>query len=562
MAMAATKEYVDRRIAELSVVLSSELRASKDAIGPFLIRAVKFFHHPVLGDLRLNFCDHRGDPVDTVILAGENGSGKSTVLNAINDALISIERSTCKNDLELEIQAQSGIYFLKFEKNNSIRPVCLDANHIKTSYDRQLHRLQHTIFSDVGIDYQGESIKSVTSKDLDTSKEYMRSGKKLATQIKQLIVDIQALDDEETALAVRDARGKGISVDALPSQTRIKRLTDAFSCIFHNLQYDRIENKGEYKQILFKNNGTDVTIDSLSSGEKQIVYRGCFVLQNLNALKGAQVFIDEPELSMHPEWQKKILDFYKRMFINEKGIQTSQIFIATHSPFIIHNDLRHNDKVLILKRDDAGKIVVSDRPEYYCCDSIEAVRDAFSLSVFVDNRPVVYVEGRTDADYFNRAIEAYGLNVPFRYQSIGRVDEQGNDVDGGDGALKRAASFLGVHNPPSKVVIQYDCDKKHPDKCIGNVLVRSVTQYENSKGCKIGVENALVLEHLKGRSWEEFLEARPTEGKFGKPGCTYDLRKMELCKYICALPNEDAKPILANLKLEVERIATWVASMG
>lgn len=560
MSITATKDYVDRRIAELSVALSSELQASKDAIGPFLIRSVKFTHHPVLGDLRLDFCDSKGSPLDTVILAGENGSGKSTVLNAINDALVSIGRSVCKNDLELEIQAESGVYYLKFGERKGVHPVCLDSNHIQTTYDRQLRRQQHTIFSDVGIDYQGEMIRSVTSRDLDTTKAYMRSGAQLATQIKQLIVDIQALDDEETALAVRDARGKRISVDALPSQTRIKRLTDAFSCIFHNLQYDRIENKGEYKQILFKNNGRDVTIDSLSSGEKQIVYRGCFVLQNLNALKGAQVFIDEPELSMHPEWQKKILDFYKRMFINEKGIQTSQLFIATHSPFIIHNDLRSKDKVLILKRDEDGKIVVSDKPEYYCCNSIEAVRDAFSLSVFADNRPVVYVEGRTDADYFNRTIEVFGLNVPFHYQSIGRIDEQGNDVDGGDGALKRAASFLCAHNPPSKVVIQYDCDKQHPDKRVGNVFIRSVTRYENSKGCKIGVENALVLEHLKGRTWDEFLEEKPTEGKFGKPGCTYDLRKMELCKCICALPSEDAKPILVNLRFEIEKVVEWMAS--
>ena len=84
MAMAATKEYVDRRIAELSVVLSSELRASKDAIGPFLIRAVKFFHHPVLGDLRLNFCDPRGEPVDTVILAGENDLVKNAHTESIH----------------------------------------------------------------------------------------------------------------------------------------------------------------------------------------------------------------------------------------------------------------------------------------------------------------------------------------------------------------------------------------------------------------------------------------------------------------------------------------------
>lgn len=41
-------------------------------------------------------------------------------------------------------------------------------------------------------------------------------------------------------------------------------------------------------------------------------------------------------------WQMKIMDFYKRIFANGSGIQTSQMFVVTHSPFIIHNKNRRN----------------------------------------------------------------------------------------------------------------------------------------------------------------------------------------------------------------------------
>ena len=92
----------------------------------------------------------------------------------------------------------------------------------------------------------------------------------------------------------------------------------------------------------------EIPIDNLSTGEKQIVYRGCFLLKDVNATNGAFVFIDEPEISLHPKWQMKIMDYYKGIFTDESGQQTSQIFAVTHSPFIIHNDNRSNDKVIIL----------------------------------------------------------------------------------------------------------------------------------------------------------------------------------------------------------------------
>ena len=63
------------------------------------IKAVKFIDHPVLGNLELNFCDTYGNPVDTVIFAGENGVGKSTVLQSLYNAVC----GQIKEEVELEI---------------------------------------------------------------------------------------------------------------------------------------------------------------------------------------------------------------------------------------------------------------------------------------------------------------------------------------------------------------------------------------------------------------------------------------------------------------------------
>lgn len=166
----------------------------------------------------------------------------------------------------------------------------------------------------------------------------------------------------------------GTNTDKINIHERMPRFTKAFARMFDNLEYSRIQNINGHKAILFTKNGKLIPIDALSSGEKQIVYRGCFLLKDANAMNGAVVFIDEPEISLHPKWQMKVMDYYKGIFTDEFGCQTSQIFAVTHSPFIIHNENHRRDKVIVLTRDPSGSIIVKDRPEYYKCSQSKLYR--------------------------------------------------------------------------------------------------------------------------------------------------------------------------------------------
>lgn len=67
-----------------------------------------------------------------------------------------------------------------------------------------------------------------------------------------------------------------------------------------------------------------ISSDSLSAGEKQMLSFLCY-----NALySDCPFFIDEPELSLHVDWQRILLD----VMVEQKT--NNQLFIATHSPFI------------------------------------------------------------------------------------------------------------------------------------------------------------------------------------------------------------------------------------
>ena len=78
-----------------------------------------------------------------------------------------------------------------------------------------------------------------------------------------------------------------------------------------------------------------ISSDKLSSGEKQMLGFLCY-----NAFSdNTAIFIDEPELSLHVDWQRRLFPT-----LLEQG-QNNQFFVATHSPFIY---TKYPDKEFLL----------------------------------------------------------------------------------------------------------------------------------------------------------------------------------------------------------------------
>lgn len=510
----------------------------------YKIRSVEFIEHPILKNLVLDFCDINGNAVSSIIFAGENGNGKSTILNEIYN---NISQNQISNMI-IEIEVNNQCLKLNYQKltQNSYR---IDA------YDMEEKKIEFNncelcaIFSDVDINFHSKSVSSVTSMTLDEENMSRRSTSDLPTKINQLIIDIQALDDADVAYAAR--KNPNSTVKELNVEERMPRFTEAFSKVFDNLSYNRVENRNGNKVIFFNKNGVDVPIDNLSSGEKQIVYRGCFLLKDVNALKGAFVFLDEPEISLHPIWQMKIMDYYKSIFTNKEGVQTSQIFAVTHSPFVIHSDNRRDDKVIVLARNEMGDIVVKYKPEYFKCSSSEVVKDAFSIQNFYPEKSNVYLEGRTDEKYFNKALEVFGYNVMFDFRWVGYIKDNGQEENTGKDALNKASQFLISRNLPQKNICLFDCDTNKIPIVKNNVYVITIPQYNNSKKMKKGIENALVLDNI---DTEDFYSEKTKIGDYGDDSIIKEFRKMDFCNYICSLDDEILKGVFSNLRTQIDKI--------
>ena len=84
-----------------------------------------------------------------------------------------------------------------------------------------------------------------------------------------------------------------------------------------------------------------ITSDKLSAGEKQMLSFLCYSFFSDNT----SIFIDEPELSLHTDWQRILFPTLLEQSTN------NQFFVATHSPFIYS---QYPDKEHILDIDKGG----------------------------------------------------------------------------------------------------------------------------------------------------------------------------------------------------------------
>lgn len=65
------------------------------------------------------------------------------------------------------------------------------------------------------------------------------------------------------------------------------------------------------------------------------------------------IFLDEPEISLHPNWQMKFISFLRELF-RDTDYSTCHIIIATHSHFLISDLEGDNSRIIGLKKKSAN----------------------------------------------------------------------------------------------------------------------------------------------------------------------------------------------------------------
>lgn len=221
---------------------------------------------------------------DVNILSGINGIGKSTILNTSVVMLTNGIEKGVKITFEPE-DADS----IPFDVIRSFDRPLLHADllekladkNVKTELDWQLYQLQRRY-----LDYQ--------------------------VNIGNRIIELLTEDTDE-------AKAKAARV-SIPKR-KFQDLVDELFKDTHK-KIDRKKN-----EILFIQQGETLYPYQLSSGEKQMIVILLTVLVQDN--KHCALFMDEPEVSLHVEWQQKLISIIRELNPNV------QIVLTTHSPAVI-----------------------------------------------------------------------------------------------------------------------------------------------------------------------------------------------------------------------------------
>ena len=350
-------------------------------------RKITFKNHPVLGNVCFDFTDAQGRTVDTIIIAGENGIGKTVFLDFLNTFLpanrirdigvVHFEIVLNNEDILRLVDKTKKSYGDIFSVDDFPDKLLIyDYDSTKTdaqywgigSYTNKdgsqqtkqgffFQSLFRSIFSRAEINFTPKKISSVTGMGIDQQElDQQRSSEDLASEIKQLIVDINTQDALETQ-EWTDAH-PGSPLPEAKRHPRQRRFTEAFNKMFPTKRLARVNTQKGNIDVLFEENGKQMSIDHLSSGEKEVVFRGAFMLRDKSKTRGFIALVDEPELSMHPKWEMRILDYYKSLFKDEHGQASCQLFIATHSVHVLKKALENStdDLVIVLNKDDNGMV--------------------------------------------------------------------------------------------------------------------------------------------------------------------------------------------------------------
>lgn len=131
----------------------------------------------------------------------------------------------------------------------------------------------------------------------------------------------------------------------------------------------------EEPQIKMKKGNEWFDLQQASSGEFQFMSSMINILSKIKS--GSIILIDEPETSLHPNWQFKYIASLKEIFKNYPGCH---FIIATHSHFIV-SDLESNSSTLIeLDNNRDGKVFSKiSRNDFYGKPTEDILYELFDI---------------------------------------------------------------------------------------------------------------------------------------------------------------------------------------
>ncbi|MEO6038018.1 MAG: AAA family ATPase [Saprospiraceae bacterium] len=394
---------------------------------PFRITRLEMQDIGPFGRLVLDFPEKPVGSVDKAeihILTGENGTGKTTILEALSSTYSrtdGINLPAIKSRLEGN---HSGfmIYFgkdgvVQFIPNLSTYSYESKVERIETGYRQGFNTGFYSVafFAYAGYRRIGDNVKISGINELQ--------GHPFQGALKfQNSEDPQAILQWIANTITKEALAKS-ELDPISSKRfrdAISHLEVAISVIIEktvrfSLRYDPLH-------VVIEVDGEILDFNVLPDGLKSIISWIADLLMRMDRVKWENdipvlernfiLFLDEIEVHMHPAWQRKILPAVQDLFPN------AQIFISTHSPFVvgsvdgawIHKLVKPNGDSQLA---EGYPMLSEDARSYrYWLDEVFGIKEQFGPEVERDMGEFYALR--------NRILRGENGNVPAQLLEIGK----------------------------------------------------------------------------------------------------------------------------------------------
>lgn len=317
----------------------------------------------------LDFRDEEGNyPI--IIFTGENGTGKTIVLDAIRAMLLGkwgkIERDIVRNNtpfnLYLNLTLNEKEYELKCKsvRNDTLNidfPTIGQAVTMKLS-DRLLGTARYNWMLDYWTSKLATDSFDLRNLVFPEPNQYLQNalnGIHRNTQVVELITFFDYLKDSED------------QTERKLGEFLYETLKEIIKLSLNTGELKHVQRK-TFKPIVIQNQ-QEVSLDQLSSGNLYLIQRfvsllgQVYAIAQLNNISYEQaiqsqglLLIDEAENHLHPKWQKTFLDSIKKVFPN------LQIILTTHSPFIVAS--AKDAKVFVCKSETGYSIIEEETEQF------------------------------------------------------------------------------------------------------------------------------------------------------------------------------------------------------
>jgi len=196
-------------------------------------------------------------------------------------------------------------------------------------------------------------------------------------------------------------KDKGIAAQEFREDPNLKELTKLLAELGYEWELESVNPLKNQYDVRLKKQGSSFLVGAASSGERELLTY-LFAIFALN-VRDALIIVDEPELHLHPKWQKILLNLFVRLTTSTGN----QFLFATHSPtFVSPESIQYVSRVF--SHDQRSHVVRLNTNVLPGAKHLLNIVNSQNNERLFFADEVVLVEGLSDRIFFEALLDRFG----------------------------------------------------------------------------------------------------------------------------------------------------------